>query len=216
MLAKLSNITLAFGALWMSSTTQLQVIYNLLLANYNRFWIRLTIRPPPELHRFSNALSTLHKVSLLVRQIALSDFCSRGSQVRLSSNHALCVRNDVTDFDILDSSTSHSSPPSLASPPLVTTPARRLKGHPRDIPAKVRATGDSLVPSRVKHLNAESNVQTCITQFQRNASVTAPRALSNPSAKGQPLVLGLSQPPPTEPTTTLDLPNRSHVTSTGN
>ena len=28
---------------------------------------------PTELHRFSNALSTLHKVSLLVHQIALSD-----------------------------------------------------------------------------------------------------------------------------------------------
>ena len=73
MLAKLSNITLAFGASWMSLTIQLRVIYNLLLATYTQFWIRLTIRPPPELHRFSNALSTLHKVSLLVRQIALTD-----------------------------------------------------------------------------------------------------------------------------------------------
>ena len=51
-------------------------------------------------------------------------------------------------------------------------------------------------------------------QFQRNASVTAPRVLSNPSAKGQPLVLGPSQPLPTELTTTLDLPNRWRVMST--
>ena len=73
-----------------------------------------------------------------------------------------------------------------------------------------------MVPSRVRHLNAESNVQTRIIQFQRNASVTAIRALYNTATKGQPLVLGPSQPHPTETTTTLALPSQSQVTTADN
>ena len=42
---------------------------------------------------------------------------SRGSQMRVSSNHVLAIRNDVIDLAIIDPSASHSSPPSLASPP---------------------------------------------------------------------------------------------------
>ena len=64
-------------------------------------------------------------------------FSSRGNQIRLSSNHYLSIRNGIADLAILDSTTSHSSPSSLASPPLVTTPAMRLRGHSRDLPAKV-------------------------------------------------------------------------------
>ena len=108
---------------------------------------------------------------------------SHGSQMRVSSNHALAIRNDFTDLAIVDSFASHSSPPSLASPPLVTTPARRLMGHSRDVPAKTPSTSDSIVPSRGRNLNAESNVQSRIAQFQRNVNVSATRALSNPSTK---------------------------------
>ena len=53
-------------------------------------------------------------------------FSSGGSQVRLSSSHSHSARNYVTDLAIMDSSTSHSSLPALASLPLATTPARRL------------------------------------------------------------------------------------------
>ena len=84
------------------------------------------------------------------------------------------------------------------------------------MPGRIDGTGDIAVPSRVKHLNAESDEQTRITQFQRNASVTARRALSNPSTKGQPFVLGPSQPHPTETMTTLALPNQSQVASVDN
>ena len=85
-----------------------------------------------------------------------------------------------------------------------------FEGHSRDVQAKTVSTSDSLVPSRVRHLNAESNVQSRITQFQHNANVSATRALSNPSTKGHPLVLGPSQISAVAPTTVVDLPSQSH------
>ena len=98
----------------------------------------------------------------------------------------------------------------MASPPLASTPARRLRGHSRDVPAKMASTSDSVVPSRVRNLNAESNVQSRITQFQRNVDVSATRALSIPSTKGQPLVLGPSQATTVGTSTPSNPPSQLH------
>ena len=140
-------------------------------------------------------------------------FSSCGSQVKVSSNSAYVFRNDITDLAIIDSSVSHSSPPALASSHRISTPARRWRCNSNDILRRIDGTGDIAVPSRVRHLNAESNVQTRITKFQRNADAIAPRASSNPVTKGQPLVLGPLQPHPTDTPTTLALPSHAQFTS---
>ena len=49
-------------------------------------------------------------------------FSSRGSHMRELSSHALAIQNEVTDLAIINQPASHSSLPSLASPPLVITP----------------------------------------------------------------------------------------------
>ena len=49
---------------------------------------------------------------------------SRGSQVRVLSNYAHVNLNDTTDLAIIDSSVSHSSPPTLASSPRISNPPR--------------------------------------------------------------------------------------------
>ena len=54
---------------------------------------------------------------------------SRDSHVREHSSHALAIQDDVIDIAIMNHTTSHSSPPSLASQMFVNTPTRRFRGN---------------------------------------------------------------------------------------
>ena len=137
-------------------------------------------------------------------------FSSRGSHMRELSSHAHAIQDEVTDLAIINQPASHSSLPSLASPPLAITPTRRVRGNSRDMPATSSSTSDAVVSSRTRSLNAESSVQSRIAQLQRNASMSATRALTNPTTRGQPLVLGPSPATAVVTPTLVDLFSQSH------